>query len=1178
MLLKVIMVFLFSLPSDSFSSIMAEFNNTDLKYSTFPLDNCTSMIKPDSQTCKALQGTGRDSCKICNITGCTIHVAVLFPDSEKYILNLNRTSTAIRNAYHSAKKNLVPNINFEIRTYDDGCKPEIGLSQVIDANEWCPHVIFGHTCDYTLASVARVAKLLGDTGAPLLSPSGFTFDFTSNKKVILEDEFYHLINVGPAGYASYAEFVHMLSDKYNWKKFAFMYEKQDYYEIGGESACYLVSATVVNELSADYQSGDLRVFNVSYESFLREKVGVNYGVVLTCANHTNIRDIAISAAKVGMVDRREYLFINFALYNNAPDPSRPWFDETDTDENNRLAKEGFNIFLTFYPYKEILFDDVKNQSFRGSYYLDSVYNSMLMYMQTIKNMGGDESPSQIRGCDIVQNMMGKTYQGFDGEDITFNCNAQRVSDYAAVIQDENGISKIIGLFSSKNRTITYWDPGAFVFPPDVPECGFDLSKCPTYDKVNILLISLISVIVLGVFILAAVMYRHYKLKAEIYAQAWKVNYDDIAFLSKDRRSSIHSLLPGKEIDEMSLVGDSQLFAQIGYYNSIRVAIRKLPDIKINLSHKHLFELKVMKDLSNDNLVKFYGACINGPNNCLLIEYCPRGSLQDILENPQYNLDWAFRMSLIMDVARGMSYLHNSHIRTHGALKSSNCLVDSRFVLKISDFGLHFLRGNDKSEDSDENSYQYWKRFLWTAPELLRLSNPLPEGSQKGDVYSFAIIMAEIIMREGVFYIKGSLLEPKEIVELVRKGPKANNSVPLRPTISSESVNEQVDEITSLIDKCWSEDPHERPDFGTLKTKLRQLSRKENDMNLLDNLLTRMEQYANNLESLVQDRTKDYLEEKRKCEEVLYQLLPKSVAQQLIMGESVTAEAFDSVTIYFSDIVGFTALSAESTPLEVVDLLNDLYGLFDSRVEHYEVYKVETIGDAYMVVSGLPQRNGLKHAYEISRLALDLLGAIKQFRIRHRPDMPLLLRIGLHSGPVVAGVVGHKMPRYCLFGDTVNTASRMEANGEPLKIHISAATMKILEKVGRFEIQRRGEVEMKGKGKVVTYWLNGEKKNNVFRGDDVLSPQHVAVNPRPSTPRPRSITDLDLPPAVIDLRRGLDEYDFISETPGPKKINHIKGTEQDQLVPQQTPKLLKPRADESEVPLLSITQPPFDNNS
>uniref|UniRef100_T1GMB8 Guanylate cyclase domain-containing protein n=1 Tax=Megaselia scalaris TaxID=36166 RepID=T1GMB8_MEGSC len=219
-------------------------------------------------------------------------------------------------------------------------------------------------------------------------------------------------------------------------------------------------------------------------------------------------------------------------------------------------------------------------------------------------------------------------------------------------------------------------------------------------------------------------------------------------------------------------------------------------------------------------------------------------------------------------------------------------------------------------------------------------------------------------------------------------------------------------------------------------------------NLMDDLLRRMEQYANNLESLVEEKTEQLSMEKRRTEELLYQVLPRP------------------------DIVGFTALCVQSGPMEVIDFLNDLYSTFDRIIGFYDVYKVETIGDAYMVGSGLPERNGDDHAREIALMALSILDAVKSFSIKHKPEYQLKIRIGIHSGPVCAGVVGQKMPHFCLFGDTVNTASRMESTGLPLKIHVSSATKYILDKFGTFKLELRGQVELKGKGTVTTYWLHG----------------------------------------------------------------------------------------------------------
>lgn len=158
-------------------------------------------------------------------------------------------------------------------------------------------------------------------------------------------------------------------------------------------------------------------------------------------------------------------------------------------------------------------------------------------------------------------------------------------------------------------------------------------------------------------------------------------------------------------------------------------------------------------------------------------------------------------------------------------------------------------------------------------------------------------------------------------------------------------------------------------------------------------------------------------------------------------------------------------------MEIIKLLNDLYTLFDGIIEKFDVYKVETIGDAYMVVSGLPDLNGDRHAENIAKMSIILLNAIQNFKIHHRPDESLLLRIGIHSGPCAAGVVGLTMPRYCLFGDTVNTASRMESYGEPLKIHLSESTYDLLRNNKKFSLDKRGMLDIKGKGEMITYWLN-----------------------------------------------------------------------------------------------------------
>jgi PAS domain S-box-containing protein len=205
------------------------------------------------------------------------------------------------------------------------------------------------------------------------------------------------------------------------------------------------------------------------------------------------------------------------------------------------------------------------------------------------------------------------------------------------------------------------------------------------------------------------------------------------------------------------------------------------------------------------------------------------------------------------------------------------------------------------------------------------------------------------------------------------------------------------------------------------------------------------------------------------ERLLSNVLPQPIAERLKRGQKTIADHFTEVTVLFADLVSFTHLSSHSSPKELVELLNRIFSKFDALAERHGLEKIKTIGDAYMVVGGLPTPTPT-HVSAIADMALDLQNSITQFTTQ--AGLPIQLRVGIHTGPVIAGIIGTRKFSYDLWGNTVNVASRMESQGEPGRIQVTAAVYDRLKK--RYHLEARGEIEVKGKGLMPTYWLLGKK--------------------------------------------------------------------------------------------------------
>jgi len=258
-----------------------------------------------------------------------------------------------------------------------------------------------------------------------------------------------------------------------------------------------------------------------------------------------------------------------------------------------------------------------------------------------------------------------------------------------------------------------------------------------------------------------------------------------------------------------------------------------------------------------------------------------------------------------------------------------------------------------------------------------------------------------------------------------------------------------------------------PSTEAQQHEVRDLARK---LARMDSNVRQMEEMQDSTSKLLTSVMRELDEERARSQSLLLHILPQSIIDRLDAGETTIADRYPSVTVLFSDLVGFTAISSDLDPQQLVTELNRLFSEFDTLCERTEVEKIKTIGDAYMAVGGLPGTRE-DHAEAVAELALGMVESVARLCTSSGRDWKV--RIGIHTGPAVAGVIGTRKFVYDVWGDTVNVASRLESSAEPNRIHVSGPVAEALR--GSFDLEPRGTVDLKGKGDTESYLLRGPAK-------------------------------------------------------------------------------------------------------
>uniref|UniRef100_A0A7E4VDZ2 guanylate cyclase n=1 Tax=Panagrellus redivivus TaxID=6233 RepID=A0A7E4VDZ2_PANRE len=617
------------------------------------------------------------------------------------------------------------------------------------------------------------------------------------------------------------------------------------------------------------------------------------------------------------------------------------------------------------------------------------------------------------------------------------------------------------------------------------ECVYS-GGCTSYMFIVFIGIGVVMLIAMVAFVIK----RQRAKRMNQYKMHWKIPRSMLKVIEK--ASKVNENIGGG-----GLSSKRRQIEQYAIYESTKADVITLqaPEV-VNWTKDELQYLTELKRLNHDNLINFIGICYNdGPIFYLMYNLVERASLSDFVFDMDFRLDETFKSAFLRDILKGLNYLHRSPVGYHGLLTLDNCLIDANWVLKLTNFGitvfLHKLQ-EEKVLKLNGNAHLKPELYQHIAPEFLKnlsLGEFYPMGDQQGDVYSFGMILYQIIMRTRPF--KGEDLKSTKISKQLFEKIRLQQIMPI---VADYAPEDQP--LIEIMEQCWKHNPTLRPKVRVLNQVLASAFQSTKG-NLVDQMMRMNEKHAANLESIVAERGAMLVEAQEQTDRLLCEILPPTIAEQLKSGAIIEPRSYEAVTVLFCQLVDFLYVQENTNPVQVVEFLNEVFTMFDLVINKHDAYKVETTGETYMVASGVPNENENRHVFEISEVALEFRERSYSYKLAALPEFKLQIRIGYHCGPIAAGVIGLKAPRFCLFGDTVSFVNRSTWKN---KDSLESTALQLMV-VDEYKLTKRGIVTVKGKGDVNTYWLN----EHIHQHPDTNELAHTAAAasalPKPKTPKP-----------------------------------------------------------------------------